>query len=442
LRLPATALVGAPAIVPAIEPNRSLSPYSSLVDGDTHAVDVPIGVYLRQPWAEVTQMPHSGPLDEFVRKAVRNDYPLLALWTLGIRKLRVPVADLLDAAVRERMATLVSKGFCFTAFSVGVPARPVVEAIVQHAPILEAWELIGISKGLAGVAPAIWSVKERSGMRVYLSRLETSAHTAHGAHGAAQFHHFVRHGFDPLGDVEEIGAWLSSDGAPCPLDGVVFRVGPACAAALGIQAADEAASRLGATAVVHVQLQGSESPAAELRDDVAIAGRVVEAVAAAYATPRAEVLLDTFVDHDRGYFIRHGLVDRRYNPRPAYHAMRRLCSLLAEIEGELELAALFGASTGSPSGRRVFALHRHEALFGLLLLDGEPASVDDRSLSVPYLHGASGRLRRIDLITGDHSPVTWRRVRYQHNRIVLSGRLGGRNPSLLIPDVPRSPIVV
>ena len=70
--------------------------------------ECPVGVYLRHAWNEVTSLPQAGPLDEFTRKAVRNDYPLLALWTLGIRELRVPVSDLLDDVTRERMAALAA----------------------------------------------------------------------------------------------------------------------------------------------------------------------------------------------------------------------------------------------------------------------------------------------------------------------------------------------
>ena len=39
--------------------------------------------------------------------------------------------------------------------------------------------------------------------------------------------------------------------------------------------------------------------------------------------PLVELLLDTFMDIDRGYFVRHGLVDRRSNWRPAGSALAR-----------------------------------------------------------------------------------------------------------------------
>jgi hypothetical protein len=41
------------------------------------------------------------------------------------------------------------------------------------------------------------------------------------------------------------------------------------------------------------------------------------------------VVLDTFTDADRGYFVRTGLVDRRYNPRLAARLMQTLMAAAA-----------------------------------------------------------------------------------------------------------------
>lgn len=51
------------------------------------------GFDMRQNWMEVVEIPPTGGLDEFDRKEVRNDYPLMALWEMGVRKLRVPLRD-------------------------------------------------------------------------------------------------------------------------------------------------------------------------------------------------------------------------------------------------------------------------------------------------------------------------------------------------------------
>ena len=50
---------------------------------------------------------------------------------------------------------------------------------------------------------------------------------------------------------------------------------------------------------------------------------MVEALKAARAYPDAAIFLDTFMDHDRGYYPRHGLIDRRFDPRPALYALIR-----------------------------------------------------------------------------------------------------------------------
>ena len=54
---------------------------------DPHkSVTAPLGVELRHPWAESGDIPYNCILDEFVRSKVRNDYPVLTMWELGIRK--------------------------------------------------------------------------------------------------------------------------------------------------------------------------------------------------------------------------------------------------------------------------------------------------------------------------------------------------------------------
>ena len=42
------------------------------------------------------------------------------------------------------------------------------------------------------------------------------------------------------------------------------------------------------------------------------------------------VFLDTFVDNDRGYYPRIGLLDRRLNPRKAFHALKSVSQQLSK----------------------------------------------------------------------------------------------------------------
>ena len=42
------------------------------------------------------------------------------------------------------------------------------------------------------------------------------------------------------------------------------------------------------------------------------------------------VFLDTFVDNYRGYYPRIGLLDRRFNPRKAFHALKSVSQQLSQ----------------------------------------------------------------------------------------------------------------
>ncbi len=65
-----------------------------------------LGIDLRHPWADIIDIPANGGVDEFSRKKARNDYPLLAIWEMGIRHLRVPLQDFTEAATRHRVALM------------------------------------------------------------------------------------------------------------------------------------------------------------------------------------------------------------------------------------------------------------------------------------------------------------------------------------------------
>jgi hypothetical protein len=61
----------------------------------------------------------------------------------------------------------------------------------------------------------------------------------------------------------------------------------------------------------------------------------LRAALAAWANPGLRIFLDTFIDHDRGYYPRAGLLDRRFNPRPAFNALRRLEGMLSGLAAPL-----------------------------------------------------------------------------------------------------------
>jgi hypothetical protein len=84
--------------------------------------------------------------------------------------------------------------------------------------------------------------------------------------------------------------------------------------------AKRVAADRGRNAVVIVELpRAGESTVFD--DDETVAVRIEEIVNEASTQPDVPVFLDGFIDHDRGYYPRHGLIDRAFNPRPALHRL-------------------------------------------------------------------------------------------------------------------------
>jgi hypothetical protein len=97
---------------------------------------------------------------------------------------------------------------------------------------------------------------------------------------------------------------------------LVFRIAPEAGISGSVESAHRAATEAGYSALVLIDLPRS-SESTTFEDDRALADRVAEAVEAALAHREAAIFLDSFMDHDRSYYPRHGLIDRHHNPRPA-----------------------------------------------------------------------------------------------------------------------------
>src|SRR5690606_30201621 len=95
-----------------------------------------------------------------------------------------------------------------------------------------------------------------------------------------------------------------------------------------------AAGELGLRVAFQVRL-AADNPAQVMSDELDTANRVAETVLAGLANPGMDLALDTFDDIDRGYFSRDGLVDRRFNPRPAGLVYRHLHAALAGMRPAL-----------------------------------------------------------------------------------------------------------
>ena len=216
-----------------------------------------VGLHLRQPWCESADIPTPWGLDVFRRKRVRNDYPLLALWEMGVNELRVPLDDLCDPATRARMAELAALGHRFTACSYGLPGTAARQALADHGHHLASWEVIAPVTGLPDLLAGMEALK--GGVPVLFNALRPRGETFSCSHGLQT---------DERGAVKAV---LALDGADRILDGMVFGIGRQESPATGVEAARAAVEGLGIRPVVHVQfarrgpaeLDGTGSPRRE-----------------------------------------------------------------------------------------------------------------------------------------------------------------------------------
>jgi predicted phosphodiesterase len=391
-----------------VDPGKTLPPAPERVPS-LHVkenVRAPLGVDLRHPWAEIVEITPTGALDEFERKKARNDYPLMALWEMGIRKLRVPFQDLEDPRVRERMRVLRSLGHEFTVYTLDVPQGPARDLFVEHHDLVDAWEVVVSWPDVRTSLAAVRAVKDKAPLTVYLSKLRSKEDLARDG---SRYYHFINHGF-VVAERDVIAAFLGADDAASVIDGVVFRVVRQASPWADIAAAEAIATGLRTRAAVHVRMAGA-NPAETFRDDLANANRVAEALVAALAQcgpgrPGVDVFLDTFADVDRGYFVRNGLVDRRYNPRLASAVVRHLYGVL-----NASADVLTGGSLSEIPSGRIVTLARPGELLALVLperkvLVDQVTPNDD----VGGVVGATGPARLVDLGSGEVTRTSWRRT--------------------------------
>ena len=343
----------------------------------------PVGIDLRHPWAEVTEIPPSGALEEFARKKVRNDWPVLALWEMGIRSLRIPIVDLGDARLVERMRVLAECGHRFTVYSHAVPDEALCRALQANAGLIDGWEVIAPLSVVDEIAPRIARVREGQPFRVRFSKLRRPGDPLH--HGE-KARHVIEHGFD-VSEEAAIGQLFAREAVRRAFDGVLFRVGRLRSPVAEIEKAAALGERLGTRDFVMVRF-ASDNPGQMPDDALDDANRVAETLVAAHVSPRVGVWIDTFADVDRGYFPRTGLVDRRYNPRLA----GRVCRVLNAVLGDAGVLS-FAGMKDCAGGKLLQLAHGNES-WSLFLPDPEIDTANLPSAAGSWIDLSTGTVGR------------------------------------------------
>jgi hypothetical protein len=148
--------------------------------------------------------------------------------------------------------------------------------------------------------------------------------------------------------------------------------------------------------------------------------------ASAPGGPGIEVFVDTFADIDRGYFLRHGLVDRRFNPRLGSHVVRHLYAALNEGMPDRDPGPLVAKARVELLDGHACLMSRGDETLALVLPDRK--LLVDRLPCAAMLGAAGGPARWIDLATGTIAPLRWRS---QGADVELSGGRACGSPVLI-----------
>ena len=225
----------------------------------------PLGVHLRHSLAETMDLPYMGPIDEFVRKRTRNDYPVLGLWETGIKTVRLPLDDLEDEHTRTRLYELHELGHRFMFFTVNIPDRDFVD---ENRNIIDSLEVILPWEKAEALLPMVSNLRDYTGIPVYLANIESSIHRERKG---SKFSHYICHGFH-VDMTEELESIISLKGL---IDGFVFQVDQDDNPLESIKEISEYAESKGFNAVANVRL-GSEDPAEFFIDDDYVVDKAVE----------------------------------------------------------------------------------------------------------------------------------------------------------------------
>ena len=292
-----------------------------------------IFVDMRHAWTEELNVAPSGAVDEFRRKKARNDYPVMAMWEMGLRGLRIPLQDLMDDTTRNRMEIMCAVGHKFHIYRYGMPNDSELKIILAHSNKIKRLELVLGWETINDQIAKITLLKEQTGLPIILSRVNRNdaAKTSGG-----KFNHLISHGFTLL-EIEELKAFINA--YPLLLDGVLFTIPRSVSPWAAAKDLEIFKNETNCRPVLYVK-STEASPAQRFDDEISNAMRFGHTILSGVGFG-IDVILDTFDDADRGYFTRTGLVDRRFNPRISGQ-------LASEIIRKLDGGVWHATNNGTP----------------------------------------------------------------------------------------------
>ena len=251
-------------------------------------------------------MPANGPMEEFTRKVTRNDYPILRLKQLGVKKVRVPLVDFLDPVSAARIHLLRGFGIKAVVFFSGNISKKDFKTLTNMNENIHAIEVIS-----RDIPLSILEMLRDADWPVWYSKISTSANQSDDT---KPFNISVSTGCmaDEIRDLSSNLAEISPRKdlrlmVQCPWQGDYM--------VSSIQEIVNDWNYIKNDVVelaINVRLAPS-NPAKENVDSSAMAQTIRGVQSIAENNPNVEFILDTFEAFDRGYHPRLGLIDTLSN---------------------------------------------------------------------------------------------------------------------------------
>jgi len=340
---------------------------------------------LRVPWCERHDVASPWGAEIFERKRVRSDYPLSALWEMGIQDLRIPVSDIEDPETAARVRDLATLGHRFTVVMFGMPDADRQAVLEQNVTAIHCLEIVEIQHLIGAQCGELAAMRDRIGRPIYLNHAHTEVQGYTSSYGLRPAHQ---------GDRDWLVDQAALRGA---VDGFVIGASNDTHPLDALRAAQDIAVASQTRFALHIQTVGMYRTTAP-SDQAAQChelNRVAEAAMMARAHPDIPILLDNFVQLERGYFHCFGLVDRLYNPQAGSRILTTLDSVLPD-----RLPALAAYRS---DGLRILAAHGDSVSAVILILpdtghvpasDAQDLPTEHADLIGQFLDLASGAEHR------------------------------------------------
>jgi len=326
---------------------------------------------------------------------------------MGVTDLRIPIFDLLNPRVSSRVKELMALGHRFTVVMFGLPNEERHAVLVEHAAGIKAIEVVALFEQWPEFAAPLKELRQRSDFEVYLHAVRPEVEgwtTHHGMHADL---------------TDEVDWVLGQTDLTDAVDGFVFGIRRDMSSIDGYAAVRRCLAGTNYKALLHVPcvdmfwVAASNDTVAE-KDELA---RVAEAILLARATPDLSVVIDNFLELDRGYCSCWGLVDRLYNPKDGSRIVTTLNTLLPQRLRDL--------TSQETTGGRVLSAECED---GMALLISPNSCPVPSELNDHFPDGIADRQGTlVDLVSGTEMATTLREVIAKR-----AGEEAPQSPALLL----------